>query len=1021
MLDLELTITSTGGQTSAALHVELPSRRVGLADSLPLRIDTVALRAMSLMPDDYGAALSRMVFVSALREAWQRALGYAEGQSAPLRVRLHLRGDDALHAIRWELLHDPVSNTPLAYRERVAFSRFLSSDYLGETPPFPPQQLRVLVAVADAAGAGMAPVDVAGEVRRAQLGLGDLPVTVLDGREGRPAATLANLADALRAGPHMLLLTCHGTLRDGQPYLYLAGDDPYRPTPGADVVRQVADLRQRPLLLILASCLGAGDSYATLAALGPHMARIGIGAVIAMQGNVPMKLVAALMPRLFTELRRDGQIDRALAAARAALPAEQPWWQPVLWMAVKDGALWRRAATTERGAGVFQVPYPPNPHFRGRDDELAKLAEALLGETSGPVALLPAVSGTGGIGKTQLASEFAHAYASHFPGGIFWLNMADGATIKSQVAAAGGPEGLDLPGWSGLPFAEKIAAVKRAWSEPVRRLLIFDNLEEPALLAAWRPTIGGARVLITTRRGVWAASSGVRPIPLQTLARAASLRLLLAPRHGDQGETVLADPATAQAADAICEQVGDLPLALALAGAYLEQTPSLSLAGYSSRLAAMLLKHPSLDAELEEGLPTQHATSVAATIALSYERLEPTKASDALALTLLQRMAQLAPAPIPQRLLVRLAERNPDDEDQAAEVDAPLRRLAALGLVELLDAGAASMHRLVAAFVQDQDNNAEANLARVTAKLIKEVFKINDSGYPQRGQAYLPHLNALINSEGCLGLKQKAKLRNSLGYLLRAQGDLLGAQLHYERALAIKEEVFGPDHIATARSLNNLGYVLRAKGDLVRARTCIERSLMIKERVRGADHIATARTRNNLGAILQAQGDLIGARAYIEQSLAIRERVHDPQHRAIARSLNNLGDVLKTLGDLAGAQHCYHRALAIRDQVLGSDHPATAQSLNDLGMLLCAQGELTEAQSYVERALAIREQALGPMHPDTALSLNNLGGLLQAQGDLAGAKPYVERALAIFMARLGPKHPDTQLVRRNLAALDEAV
>lgn len=138
--------------------------------------------------------------------------------------------------------------------------------------------------------------------------------------------------------------------------------------------------------------------------------------------------------------------------------------------------------------------------------------------------------------------------------------------------------------------------MRRAWGEPIRRLIVFDNLEEPRLLAEWRPAGGGARVLITTRRGVWAATSGVRAVPLPPLARPESLRLLLAPRHGDAVEVALADPVVAAEADAICAQIGDLPLALALAGAYLEQSPRLPLARYRARLEAELLAHPSLEA-----------------------------------------------------------------------------------------------------------------------------------------------------------------------------------------------------------------------------------------------------------------------------------------------------------------------------------------------------------------------------------------------------------------------------------------
>jgi hypothetical protein len=217
-----------------------------------------------------------MVFVPALREAWQRALGYAEGRSSLLRVRLHLRGDDALHAIRWELLRDPTTQTPLAYRERVAFSRYISSDHLGDVRAATRPQLNALIAVSSAAGPGMAPVDVTSEVERAVAALGDTPAAVLDGREGRPAASLPALADALRGEAQLLYLVCHGQLVDDQPHPYLERlpSEPALPLSGAEFVRQLADLPCRPLLVVLASCHGAGDDYAILAAVGPQLVRL---------------------------------------------------------------------------------------------------------------------------------------------------------------------------------------------------------------------------------------------------------------------------------------------------------------------------------------------------------------------------------------------------------------------------------------------------------------------------------------------------------------------------------------------------------------------------------------------------------------------------------------------------------------------------------------------------------------------------------------------------------------------------
>jgi hypothetical protein len=177
-------------------------------------------------------------------------------------------------------------------------------------------------------------------------GLGDIPAELLDGRDGRPAATLAGITAALRGGAPILILACHGALARGEPHLWLeqAGAGSYRPTAGAAFIEALAQLERRPLLVVLAACQGAGTSYEVLRAVGPQLARAGVGAVLAMREQIPQATVAALLPPLFAELRRDGAIDRALAAARAALGAGHPWWLPTLWMRARDGRLWREEA-----------------------------------------------------------------------------------------------------------------------------------------------------------------------------------------------------------------------------------------------------------------------------------------------------------------------------------------------------------------------------------------------------------------------------------------------------------------------------------------------------------------------------------------------------------------------------------------------------------------------------------------------------------------------------------------------------
>jgi len=168
-----------------------------------------------------------------------------------------------------------------------------------------------------------------------------------------------------------------------------------------------------------------------------------------------------------------------------------------------------------------------NPQFVGRVANLKALARALKGGETAVIGQIAAATGLGGIGKTQLASEFVHRYGRYFAGGVFWLSMAEPESVAAEVALCGGPNGLGLyTEASGLSLDEQVGMVRAAWQNPLPRLLVFDNCEEEALLAAWRPTSGGCRVLVTSRRGTWDRSLGVAALALGVLSRAESVALL---------------------------------------------------------------------------------------------------------------------------------------------------------------------------------------------------------------------------------------------------------------------------------------------------------------------------------------------------------------------------------------------------------------------------------------------------------------------------------------------------------------
>lgn len=660
-------------------------------------------------------------------------------------------------------------------------------------------------------------------------------------------------------------------------------------------------------------------------------------------------------------------------------------------------------------APPFLVPHDPNPLFLGRERELAHLKDVLLGDARAGGSLVAALVGAGGMGKTQLAVAIAYRHRDAFPGGVLWLRMEQPESIPARVVELGGPGGLDLPGWAGLSFEDRVAAVRRVWGEPMRRLLIFDNLEDPALLRDWRPRGGGARVLITTRRGVWPTAMGVRPLILQSLGRQDSMTLLLAPRAASQGydaADLLADPAVRMAADAVAETVGDLPLALAIAGAYLESSPGTTPAHYLARLRAAPLQELILDDDLAEGLPTGHLADVAATIRLSYDRLDEVTPVDAHARLLLERASHLAPAPLPPALLVRLLDRSPDDPESPGLVDRVTRRLVSLGLGERAGAGPLSIHRLILAFARSTSGSEDADFETTVTALIAAAGDLPASAPGADGLALATHLRHVAPNIMTRADRTAEQLASVLGRLLYALDDLVSARAWHEQAVALAERLAGPAHPRTARRLAELSPLLRDFGDLPEARDVLARALSISEGLEEPDHMRTVRIMHDLGLVLRRLGDLAGARTYLERARSLAAHYGGPNHPETARSLVTLANVLRLLGQPAQARDLIERALVIYELAYGPDTAHAARARHSLGVLLEGMGDLAGARAQLERALASYEALYGPTHSITAPTLSVLGQVLHASGDLVGARTYLERAATADERTYGPNHPE---------------
>ncbi len=656
-------------------------------------------------------------------------------------------------------------------------------------------------------------------------------------------------------------------------------------------------------------------------------------------------------------------------------------------------------------APCSRILHGPNPNFVGREESFKTLARALNAGAAAVIHQHAVITGSGGIGKTQLAAEAALRYGPFFPGGVFWISFADPNAIPAEIADCGLAMGLDKR-FSTLAVADQVALVKSHWHGPRPCLLVFDNCEDPALLKDWRPRIGASRVIVTSRHGTWDEAV---MLALSTLPRDKSLDLLGRHRPDLAGQKIL---------DKIAAELGDFPLALHLAGSFLKKYPNDHRGDPARYLEDLRRRDPLVHLSLTKGeTPTDHDPHVARTFAASVERLEPTDIVDTTALSALTHAAFLAPGePVPLWLLAQVMGQGEDEDAQARLVDATTR-LRDLGLVEVDPQGAPILHRLIAAYARQRAEDAAAVWDAVADAVLEAAYEQNEEDLPGPLLAWQAHLRHVAELAATEGGERAGALLNALGYHLDMIADYGGAKKTYERTLAVWEAVLGPEHPRVATAVNNLGLVLRRLGDLPAARRAFERALAIDDVIDGMDNSTTAIHVNNLGLVLMELRDLTSARTAFKRALAIIEKVFGTYHPQAAISTNNLGHLHQELGDLSAARFYYERALAICEATLRSNHPQIATVANNLGSVLQHLGDLNGARKAFERALSVDKSVYGENHPEVATILNNLGMLLLDLGESFEAQMTLTKALGIFERTFGANHPHTQTVRENLTIL----
>ncbi|MEH2173158.1 tetratricopeptide repeat protein [Nostoc sp.] len=674
----------------------------------------------------------------------------------------------------------------------------------------------------------------------------------------------------------------------------------------------------------------------------------------------------------------------------------------------------------------------------GREVELEELHQKL--QTSRQVAIV-AVAGMGGVGKTELATQYAKQHLQNYQGGVCWLS-AQGIDVGIQILRFAELK-FKLIAPDDWELTDRLRYCWQNW-EKGEVLLVFDDVTDykKQVQPYLPPESPRFKVLLTTRLGF---DRTLPQLPLGVLKPLAAMKLL---KSLVDRERLKSEPWVARK---ICQFLGYLPLALELEGRYLDTMPDLSLETLLKRLEKKRLEH---EAIAKANPLMRYEYGVAEAIELSWEQLDENAQSLGCWLSL------YALADIPFSV-----EAIKDDDEQELKEKA-IAELRKLHLIQWQSKGIYRLHPLIRQFFQmklDESSEADEVKTAFAAQMIQKARLVPEQATHdliKEVASFIPHLAEVANNltayirDGDLififrglgwfyqgqGLYEQAEpwlkecvtltdnrlsskhyhvsvSLNNLANLYKDQGRYNEAEAEYQQALELWKYLLVNSDIDFAIILDNLATLYYFQGKYSDAERLYFQALEIFITVLGDESLDVARTLNNLAAIYEIQEHYSEAGTLYRQVLEIRQHVQGENHPDFAQSLNNLAAFYEGQGYYFEAERLYRRALKLRKSLQGENHPDVAQILNNLGNLYNSQKRYGEAEPLLKKALEMRKRLHGENHPDVAQSLNNLAMVYSYTKRYDEAKPLLQKALELRKRLLRENHPDIATTLNNLAGL----
>jgi len=639
----------------------------------------------------------------------------------------------------------------------------------------------------------------------------------------------------------------------------------------------------------------------------------------------------------------------------------------------------------------WMIPHQPNPFFTGRQGVLGDLRAAFL--VAEARVLKQVLNGQPGIGKTQVAVEYAYRYSKEYQA-ILWVTADTRDMLISDYARLAAL--LDLPERDDPDTQRVIDGVKQWLNNHSGWLLVVDNADDPNILGDFLPQEGQGHVLLTARDPE--VGTRVSTIVVEKMERVVGATLLLrragiVPEQGWLNEASRHDRKTALE---ISEEMDGHPLALDQAGAFIAET-GCTVGEYLD------FYHKRRDRLLQERGRKYfgHPTSLASTILLSFEQVEQV---NTLAASVLRMCAFLHPDDIPEELFTSGDFSLPETfHPVAAEtyfLAEAMRALVRYSFIQRrTEDKTVSIHRLVQDVIKDQMNDAtQFDWVRHVVWVVAQTLPRLEQATWKQYQRYIAHAIVCLQHIGEWQIYQQTtvSLMIRVGAYLHEIAAYTRAEPICRRALQLAQTLVEPEHLLVILALHNMAMLYERWGDYEQAESYYLEAISACSRRPEPITLTTANILNGLAHLYMVRGKYAQAESAVKQALSARESLVGPDDPMVASSLSKLAELYTISRQFVLAEPLLQRALAIREKWQESNPHALAQCLNSHIVFYLSQGKYKQARPFCERAVVLMEQERGHRHSDVANICCNAAAVYTHLGEISQAEHYAQRAMGII-------------------------